>query len=719
VSYFPSGSAMLVGIWFILCSLMVWTRRENVVIFLSFCCAVGIRYVVGFLLSDARLSSVATGFAYSCIHATLTIGMVASYVFGEGQYEGSLEYVLIVSSLGYLCMELFDKVMSGLVNDRLSFVAVNDSAILLSLLTAQFHREYRVPCVVLIYSTFIDHLFIYGRGLAEQLERLHNGKIISEATLTTLTRASKLLFLAIPRMFLVVWVFRDIVFSRGYVLRRFRGGVEFIGSALAISLLNVTALYSLLSISDSVQKQSTKIKQRKLWKIANRWFDLSTYVKRHPGGKAAILLGQGRECSALFLSYHPFTERHIKILKRFEVCKSLVEAPDFTEMPSSTAQDEAISADLTRKDPFYDDLCTRVQEVLKEKGVDGNQASASRWVYYCTITVITAVSCIGFWRGSILWTVSFAASSWLMGAMGHDASHFAISHRPWINCLCLSGMALLCSPILWLNQHTYAHHSHTNDFDRDPDMHHFPFLRTHKRTKFQNKYLAQAYRVYVWLWYLFITFGECLWLPIRSMMFESLYELCRFPGPGFGFFGWFITLLHFVGFSTVIIYTPFVSLPLASAITVVLLYLSITGIFFGVFSQINHLNEESVKKDDGKKTIGLISKNESDKNLSIRVRKLNIDSWATSQVKTSNNFCNDSIFWSVWSNGLNFQIEHHLFPGINHEYLHLIAPVVRKTCTEYGVPYKSFNSIGDISSATLLYYRRLANRDIDNTKKFT
>ena len=38
------------------------------------------------------------------------------------------------------------------------------------------------------------------------------------------------------------------------------------------------------------------------------------------------------------------------------------------------------------------------------------------------------------------------------------------------------------------------------------------------------------------------------------------------------------------------------------------------------------------------------------------------------------------------------QVEHHLFPGLNHEHLPAIAPIVRRTCAEYGVPYNAFGS---------------------------
>ena len=69
------------------------------------------------------------------------------------------------------------------------------------------------------------------------------------------------------------------------------------------------------------------------------------------------------------------------------------------------------------------------------------------------------------------------------------------------------------------------------------------------------------------------------------------------------------------------------------------------------------------------------------------------ESWAASQVVSSQNFCTDSKLVYFLSSGLNFQIEHHLFPGVNQCYLPLIAPTVRDTCKEFGIPYQNDDSL--------------------------
>jgi len=57
------------------------------------------------------------------------------------------------------------------------------------------------------------------------------------------------------------------------------------------------------------------------------------------------------------------------------------------------------------------------------------------------------------------------------------------------------------------------------------------------------------------------------------------------------------------------------------------------------------------------------------------------------QLETTANFANKSVLLSWYCGGLNFQIEHHLFPNICHIHYKKIAPIVKKTAKEFGFPY--------------------------------
>jgi len=85
--------------------------------------------------------------------------------------------------------------------------------------------------------------------------------------------------------------------------------------------------------------------------------------------------------------------------------------------------------------------------------------------------------------------------------------------------------------------------------------------------------------------------------------------------------------------------------------------------------------------------------------------------WARLQVMTATNFAVGSKFWTAFSGGLNYQIEHHLFPYLCHVYLPLISPIVQQTCKEFGVPYLTFPSFWDALAGYITHLRNLGNPD--------
>jgi linoleoyl-CoA desaturase len=64
-----------------------------------------------------------------------------------------------------------------------------------------------------------------------------------------------------------------------------------------------------------------------------------------------------------------------------------------------------------------------------------------------------------------------------------------------------------------------------------------------------------------------------------------------------------------------------------------------------------------------------------------------MDNWSIHQLLTTSNFSPKSRLTSWMIGGLNYQIEHHLFPNICHIHYKKIAPIVRQTAKEFGTPY--------------------------------
>ena len=69
------------------------------------------------------------------------------------------------------------------------------------------------------------------------------------------------------------------------------------------------------------------------------------------------------------------------------------------------------------------------------------------------------------------------------------------------------------------------------------------------------------------------------------------------------------------------------------------------------------------------------------------------DEWAIHQVQTTADFATDNKLISWLTGGLNFQVEHHLFPKISHVHYPVIHQFVKNTCTEYAIRFNNYPSM--------------------------
>jgi linoleoyl-CoA desaturase len=83
------------------------------------------------------------------------------------------------------------------------------------------------------------------------------------------------------------------------------------------------------------------------------------------------------------------------------------------------------------------------------------------------------------------------------------------------------------------------------------------------------------------------------------------------------------------------------------------------------------------------------------------------DEWAIHQLKTTANFAtqNKVVSWLV--GGLNFQIEHHLFPKISHIHYPAISKIIRQACKEYGINYIEYPRVRYAIASHVAYLRQM------------
>jgi linoleoyl-CoA desaturase len=82
------------------------------------------------------------------------------------------------------------------------------------------------------------------------------------------------------------------------------------------------------------------------------------------------------------------------------------------------------------------------------------------------------------------------------------------------------------------------------------------------------------------------------------------------------------------------------------------------------------------------------------------------NNWTIHQLLTTTNFGNNSKWFSWYVGGLNFQVEHHLFPNICHVHYKKIAPIIQQTAKEFNLPYYSKKTfVGAIAAHAKLLYQ--------------
>jgi linoleoyl-CoA desaturase len=81
--------------------------------------------------------------------------------------------------------------------------------------------------------------------------------------------------------------------------------------------------------------------------------------------------------------------------------------------------------------------------------------------------------------------------------------------------------------------------------------------------------------------------------------------------------------------------------------------------------------------------------------------------WAVHQVETTVDFARTNRVLTWYLGGLNFQIEHHLFPRVPHTHYPHIAQIVQRNCARHGVRYTSQPSLRAAVRSHFLHLRAM------------
>ena len=267
----------------------------------------------------------------------------------------------------------------------------------------------------------------------------------------------------------------------------------------------------------------------------------------------------------------------------------------------------------------------------------------------------------------------------------HDGAHHAYSDSLWVNKLMAMSLDLIGgSSYIWHWKHDVLHHTYTNiaGYDKDLDVGIFGRLSpSHPHLAFHR---WQHY--YLWLLYGFLAikwhFYDDFYCLIAGKISDRRYprpkssNLVIFFGGKLVFFALaFVIPLQFHGLWQVLASYGLVAFTL--------------GVVLSVVFQLAHVVEEA----DFPLPIAELSLIEKD--------------WAVHQIETTINFSRNNHLMTWFMGGLNFQIEHHLFPNICHINYPEISKVVEQTCREYGVRYNQHISFWSGLSSHYRWLRKM------------
>jgi linoleoyl-CoA desaturase len=273
----------------------------------------------------------------------------------------------------------------------------------------------------------------------------------------------------------------------------------------------------------------------------------------------------------------------------------------------------------------------------------------------------------------------------------HDANHGAYSKKPWVNTVIGYSLNLIGANVFnWKIQHNVLHHTYTNVHDEDEDISPRGVLRLSPLSKWNRIHKYQF--IYAWFLYGLMTI---VWMVAKDFIRIVRYQkngLVKKNGANISK-EWVILIGTKIFYAGYIFVIPWLVTPFAwwQILIGFLMMHYLAGFILAIIFQPAHVIEGT-------------SFPQPDENRGLE------NNWAVHQLLTTTNFGNNSKWFSWYVGGLNFQIEHHLFPGICHVHYRKISGIVKETAREFGLPYKSVKTFMNALAGHARLLKQLGRR---------
>lgn len=344
----------------------------------------------------------------------------------------------------------------------------------------------------------------------------------------------------------------------------------------------------------------------------------------------------------------------------------------------------------TRNSSFFRQLKEKVDTYFEESNID---VAGNRTLYFKSLLQIsTAVALytvlVFFTPGilvSILLCILLGLNFSLIGFnVMHEGGHQSFSRHSWINNTAAHFLNVLGgTSYFWKIKHNVNHHTFTNIEGMDSDIDVKPFMRLHEAQpyhpyhRFQYLYWVVLYGVSYIAWIFYEDFEKYF-----TGKFSANSEKKKLSKKE-NFIFWFTKITYVL----VYIVIPIITVGWLYWLVGYLVVTFVCGLAISIVFQLAHVVEGTAfhLPQDGKET----------------------DEWAIHQINATANFATSSKMWHWLLGGLNFQIEHHLFPRVSHIHYPQVSKLVKEACRESNITYHEYSSMFSAFASHLSHLRKL------------
>ena len=335
---------------------------------------------------------------------------------------------------------------------------------------------------------------------------------------------------------------------------------------------------------------------------------------------------------------------------------------------------------------FYNALKVKVDDYFSKNNISVN---GDIRLYIKTLTLIPAaiiiyISVIFIPMPALIALLLCGILGFTMASIGfnvmHDACHGSYSNKKWLNNIL--GLSLNClggNAFLWKVKHNIIHHTYTNVDGVDDDIAKLPVIRQcesqkkMKLHKYQHYYSVLVYALSSFLWVFMMDFVKYFGKKVYRTPISKIdtQEHIIFWASKILYLVFYIAIpIYFVGFLPW--FAGFMTMHAIMGLTLALVF------------QLAHVVEDTHFVDGNHEVLKIDQE------------------WARHQVETTANFATNNKIVSWVVGGLNFQIEHHLFPKVSHVHYPAISKLVEETCKEYNIRYVNYPTM---TSAVISHFR--------------